>query len=70
MLAADVLYEHRNVAPLLELLPRLGEQALLADPGRPAARAFLEALSGWNAERLEDAALPRGAVWRLRRRLV
>ncbi len=70
VLAADVLYEHRNVAPLLELLPRLGEQALLADPGRPAARSFLGALADWDAERLEDAALPRGAVWRLRGRLV
>jgi predicted nicotinamide N-methyase len=70
VLAADVLYEHRNLAPLLELLPRLGERALLADPGRPTARAFFEALSGWDAERIEDAALPRGAVWRLHRRLV
>jgi predicted nicotinamide N-methyase len=67
VLAADVLYEHRNVAPLLDLLPRLGRQALLADPGRPAARAFLEGF-GWSSERLEpDPALARGAVWILRR---
>jgi predicted nicotinamide N-methyase len=70
VLAADVLYEHRNVAPLLELLPRLGDRALLADPGRPAARAFLDGLSGWEAERLDDELLPRGAVWRLRRGLL
>ena len=70
VLAADVLYEHRNVAPLLELLPQLGPRALLADPGRPAARAFLEGLAGWEAERLDDALLPRGAVWRLRRGLL
>ena len=64
VLAADLLYEHRNVAPLLDLLPRLGRQALLADPGRPAARAFLDGLAGWSAERLEpDPALVRGAVW-------
>ena len=70
VLAADVLYEHRNVAPLLELLPRLGDRALLADPGRPAARAFLDGLSGWDAERLDEELLPRGAVWRLRRGLL
>ncbi len=43
VVAADVLYERRNVELLLELLPRLvapeGE-ALLAEPGRPPARAF------------------------------
>jgi predicted nicotinamide N-methyase len=41
VLAADVLYEESSVAPLLSLLPRLGPVAWLADPGRPAARAFL-----------------------------
>jgi predicted nicotinamide N-methyase len=43
--AADVLYERRNVPQLLELLPRLVDErgvVLLAEPGRPAARAFLE----------------------------
>ena len=42
VLAADVLYERTSVAPLLSLLPRLGREAWLADPGRPAAGAFLE----------------------------
>ena len=42
VLAADVLYERASVAPLLALLPRLGRDVLLADPGRPAADAFLE----------------------------
>jgi predicted nicotinamide N-methyase len=41
VLAADVLYERANVAPLLSLLPRLARVAWLADPGRPAAGAFL-----------------------------
>jgi predicted nicotinamide N-methyase len=41
-LAADVLYERANVALLLSLLPRLAPEAWLADPGRPAAGAFLE----------------------------
>jgi predicted nicotinamide N-methyase len=42
VLAADVLYERASVAPLLSLLPRLAPQALVADPGRPAAGAFVE----------------------------
>jgi predicted nicotinamide N-methyase len=42
VLAADVLYERGSVALLLSLLPRLAPEAWLADPGRPAAAAFLE----------------------------
>jgi predicted nicotinamide N-methyase len=43
VLAADVLYEARNVDVLLDLLPRLGAEVWLADPDRPPARRFLEA---------------------------
>jgi predicted nicotinamide N-methyase len=45
VLAADVLYERRNVATLSELLPRLigpSGEILLADPGRVLAETFLE----------------------------
>ena len=42
VLAADVLYERASVAPLLSLLPRLAPEVWLADPGRPAAAAFVE----------------------------
>jgi predicted nicotinamide N-methyase len=42
VVAADVLYERPSVADLLELLPRLAPEALIADPGRPASSAFLE----------------------------
>jgi predicted nicotinamide N-methyase len=42
VLGADVLYERRNVDELLALLPRLGTDALLADPGRPPAKTFFE----------------------------
>jgi predicted nicotinamide N-methyase len=45
VLAADVLYERASVAPLLSLLPRLAPEAWVADPGRPAAGAFLEQAS-------------------------
>jgi predicted nicotinamide N-methyase len=51
VLAADVLYENRNVEPLAALLPRLGDRALVADPGRPAAKTFFDTL-GWQAELL------------------
>ncbi len=48
VLAADVLYERRNVEPLLDLLPRLlpvrGE-LWLADPGRAPAEALLAGLA-------------------------
>jgi predicted nicotinamide N-methyase len=52
VLAADVLYERSSVALLLSLLPRLGApEVLLADPGRPAAVAFLEqAREHWTVE--------------------
>ena len=42
VLAADVLYEQRNVTALADLLPRLGGEVLLADPGRPPLDGFLE----------------------------
>jgi predicted nicotinamide N-methyase len=42
VLAADVLYERSAVAQLLSLLPRLGGEVWLADPGRPAFARFLE----------------------------
>jgi predicted nicotinamide N-methyase len=42
VLAADVLYERASVGPLLSLLPRVGREVWLADPGRSAAGEFLE----------------------------
>jgi predicted nicotinamide N-methyase len=42
VLAADLLYERPAVAKLLSLLPRLAQTAWIADPGRPAAGAFVE----------------------------
>ncbi|MEA2331570.1 MAG: hypothetical protein QOH58_1708 [Thermoleophilaceae bacterium] len=51
VLAADVLYEHESVAPLLSLLPRLAPEAWIADPGRAPAGAFIEqAGSRWPVE--------------------
>ena len=42
VLGADLLYEQRNVDQLLDLLPRLDAEVLLAEPGRPPARRFFE----------------------------
>ncbi len=52
ILAADILYESRDVEPLLALIDRLITPAgtlWLAEPGRPVARIFLETLqvAGW-----------------------
>ena len=50
-LAADVLYEERNVEPLLKLLPRLAREVWLGEPGRPHAAAFLERVrESWRVE--------------------
>jgi predicted nicotinamide N-methyase len=51
VLAADVLYERPAVARLLGLLPQLAPEALIAEPGRPAAAPFLEqARKRWTVE--------------------
>jgi predicted nicotinamide N-methyase len=55
VLAADVLYEGRDVEPLLTLCQRLispGGELWLAEPGRPPAARFLESIlgSGWIGE--------------------
>jgi predicted nicotinamide N-methyase len=71
VLAADVLYEHRNVPVLLWLLPRLvgrDGEVWLADPGRPMLARFLAGAeaTGWRHEQV--AADPGTvAVHRLRR---
>jgi predicted nicotinamide N-methyase len=67
VLAADVLYERASVAPLLSLLPRLAPEVWLADPGRPAADAFLErAGERWSIEtRAHDVV----RIYRLRIRM-
>jgi predicted nicotinamide N-methyase len=51
VLAADVLYERGSVAQLLSLLPRLGGELWIADPGRPAFGTFLELARGrWSID--------------------
>ncbi len=72
VLASDVLYEARNVKPLLALLPRLlavGGEAWVADPGRRHLQAFLEAAAGsgrWAVRSLPDPRQPGMAVHQLR----
>lgn len=55
LLAADVLYEPENIAPLLALVPRLlapGGVFWLAEPGRKVSLAFVAAAhaAGWRDE--------------------
>jgi predicted nicotinamide N-methyase len=51
VLCSDILYERPSVSMLLKLLPRLAPVAWIADPGRPAAGAFMEeAESRWPIE--------------------
>jgi predicted nicotinamide N-methyase len=57
VLLADVLYEQRNADRLLELLPKLGGERLIAEPGRPFAARFL---AQWDVEEVADR------VYRLR----
>jgi predicted nicotinamide N-methyase len=55
VLAADVLYERRNADELLALLPRLGKDVLIADPGRPHAKTFFErAAEDWTIEGIAE----------------
>jgi predicted nicotinamide N-methyase len=42
VLAADVLYARASAGLLLSLMPQLAPEVWLADPGRPAAGAFLD----------------------------
>lgn len=70
VLAADVLYEARNIAPLLELIPRLlgpGGELWLADPGRASAEAFLAATAGgWERRTTGARDLPAVSIHRMR----
>ena len=71
VLAADVLYERRNVDLLGRLLPRLvgpGGEVWLADPGRRHTAGFLAgAAATFQVRSVPDPRLPRVTVHRLRR---
>jgi len=67
VLASDVLYEARNGEALLALLPQLGRDIWLADPGRKAAERFLAAAREiLQVEQRRAPELVNGAVYRLR----
>jgi predicted nicotinamide N-methyase len=67
ILASDVLYEARNADTLLDLLPRLGHDVWLADPGRqPAARFLEQAADTWEITSRTVPELRSGALYRLR----
>jgi predicted nicotinamide N-methyase len=68
LLAADVVYERRNIEPLARLVQAVGCDALVADPGRQHAGAFLDLLrsAGVEPQRIEMPRLPRGALYHIR----
>jgi len=70
VLAADVLYERRNVPQLVELLPRLVDasgEVWLADPGRPPLDDFLAlAAERFDRRATADRRTPSVVVHRLR----
>lgn len=67
VIAADVLYERRNVRPLTDLLAALDTGAWIADPGRPPAAELVSGLemTGWTASTLAETRRPRVIVHRL-----
>jgi predicted nicotinamide N-methyase len=70
VLGADLLYEQRNAELLAPLLPRLGREVWLADPGRPPAARFLQtAAEAFEIETRRVPELPQGGIHRLRARL-
>ena len=69
VLAADVLYERRNIPVLLDLLPQLVASAgeiWLADPGRATADVFLALADaeGWQHRATSDRDRPNVVVHR------
>jgi predicted nicotinamide N-methyase len=67
VIAADVLYERRNVSALTDLLLALDTEAWVADPGRPPAAELVSnlGLAGWNASTPVSQERPRVVVHRL-----
>jgi predicted nicotinamide N-methyase len=68
LLAADVLYIDQAADALLELLPGLARQAMVADPGRSGARELVrKAARDWDVESTQRGVVeihrlcPRGA---------
>jgi predicted nicotinamide N-methyase len=69
VLAADVLYERRNIGQLVPLLGKLTREVWLADPGRKLLPDFLAAMDeAWEHTATTDPVTPSVQVFRFRRR--
>lgn len=69
VIAADVVYETKQVATLLDLLPRLTAHVLIAEPGRATAEPFfVSAAERWDRPEVAGVTQPRVTVHRLRLR--
>jgi predicted nicotinamide N-methyase len=71
VIASDVLYERRNVALLLDLLPRLVDRSgevLISDPQRRPAEDFLERAGvDWHVRTTRNSRSQRARIHHLRR---
>jgi predicted nicotinamide N-methyase len=68
VIGSDLLYERRNAGLVLDVLDRLTDRAIIADPGRPAAEVFLaRAPAAWEVRRGVDDGPPRIAIYELSR---
>ena len=67
VIAADVVYERRNVRPLTELLDTLNCEVWLSDPGRPPAAELVGnlELAGFSASTLAVTRQPSVTVYKL-----
>ena len=68
VLAADVLYEERNAAPILALLATLGAPATSPTPASARGRVpRRRRADGWEIDTVADARIPQGGIHRLSR---
>jgi len=68
VIGSDLLYEARNVGLVLDVLDRVADHAIIADPGRAASVGFEDAAAGhWDVRSDIDDGPPRIVLFELRR---
>ena len=67
VLGADLLYEERNIAPVVACLRMFSAPAMVADPGRRHAEPFLDTIRAhdWTVDTALDPRLLRGGIHQL-----
>jgi predicted nicotinamide N-methyase len=68
VIGSDLLYEARNVGLVLDVLDRIADHAIIADPGRAASVGFEDAAARrWDVRSDIDDGPPRIVLFELRR---